>query len=84
MKALIVEDDRQIIEAISLIFQLRWPDARILSTNNGSEAAPIVKKESPDVVILDLILPDTDGTEVLKELRAFSNVPVVIVTVRDD
>lgn len=84
MKALIVEDEPQTIEAVSLIFKLRWPGVELLSTTKGSEAAPIMEKESPDVVILDLGLPDVDGTEVLKEIRAFSDVPIIIVTARGD
>jgi len=84
MKALIVEDEPQTVEAVSLIFKLRWPEVEVLSTTSGSEAAPMVEKESPDVVILDLGLPDVDGIEVLKEIRAFSDVPIVIVTARGD
>ena len=84
MKALVVEDEAQTIEAISLIFKLRWPEVELLSTTKGSEAAPMVEKESPDVVILDLGLPDVDGTEVLKEIRAFSDVPIIILTARYD
>ena len=84
MRALIVEDEPQTIEAVSLIFKLRWPEIELLSTTKGSEAAPMVEKKSPDVVILDLGLPDVDGMEVLKEIRAFSNVPLIIVTARDD
>ena len=84
MKALIVEDEPQTIEAISLIFKLRWPEVELLSTTKGSEAASMVEKESPDVVILDLGLPDMDGIEILKEIRAFSDVPVIIVTARGD
>lgn len=84
MKALIVEDDPQTIEAVSLIFKLRWHEVELLSTTKGSEAAPMVEKESPDVVILDLGLPDVDGMEVLKEIRAFSDVTVIIITARGD
>lgn len=84
MRALIVEDDPQTIEAISLIFKLRWPEAELLSTTRGSEVALMVERKSPDVVILDLGLPDIDGIEALKEIRAFSNVPVIIVTARGD
>ncbi len=84
MKVLVVEDDLQTIEAISLIFKLRWPEAEVVSTTKGSEAASVVERESPDVVILDLGLPDIDGIEALKEVRAFSNVPVIIVTARSD
>ena len=84
MKALIVEDDLQTLEAISLIFKLRWPEAELLPATSGSEVLTMVRKESPDLVILDLGLPDVDGIEVLKEIRAVSRVPVVIVTARGD
>lgn len=84
MKALIVEDNPQTLEAICLIFKLRWPEVELLSTDKGADAPLIVEKEAPDIVILDLRLPDTDGIEVLKEIRAFSDVPVVIVTAQDD
>jgi len=84
VKALIVEDDPQTLEAILLIFKLRWPELEPLSTSQGSEAALIVEKEAPDIVILDLGLPDMSGLEALKEIRAFSDVPLVIITARDD
>ena len=84
MKALIIEDDLQTLEAISLIFKFRWPEAELSSATRGSEVLTMVREESPDVVILDLGLPDVDGIEVLKGIRAFSHVPVVIVTARSD
>ncbi|MDY7019531.1 MAG: response regulator transcription factor [Chloroflexota bacterium] len=84
MKAFIVEDDLETTEAISLIFKLRWPEVEFFSTTKGSEVALMVEKETPDVIILDLGLPDIDGIEVLKEIREFSNVPIIIVTARGD
>ena len=84
MKTLIVEDDAQTVEAVSLIFKLRWPGAELISTDKGTEAATMVEEEHPDIVILDLGLPDMDGADVLKEIRVFSNVPVIIVTGRGD
>jgi len=84
MKVLIVEDDPQTIEAVGLIFKLKWPQAEAISTRKGTEAAAIVEKEKPDVVMLDLGLPDMNGFDVLKEIRTFSNVPVLIVTGHSD
>ncbi len=84
MKILIVEDDPQTIEAVGLIFKLKWPQAEAISTRKGSEAAAMVEKEKPDVVMLDLGLPDMSGLDVLKEIRTFSNVPVLIVTGHSD
>ncbi len=82
MKVLLIEDDPATVESVSLAFELRWPDTTFLSTGKGGEAAELVEKESPDVVILDLGLPDIDGMEVLHEIRQFSDIPVVILTGR--
>jgi len=84
MKLLIFEDDQEIIEAISLDFQIRWPEAQIVSTHSGSRGIELVEEETPDVIILDLGLPDMNGFEVLKAIRQFSRIPILVVTVRGD
>jgi two-component system KDP operon response regulator KdpE len=83
-KILIIEDSPEIVEAIDLTIGIRWPSAEILKTGSGTEALEMVEKEKPEIVILDLGLPDLNGFEVLKQLRAFSQVPVIILTVRSD
>ncbi len=82
MRVLIIEDDSEIVEIISLAFQIRWPEAKTVSTNLGEKGIELVETEAPDVVILDLGLPDISGFEVLRQIRLFSRVPIVIVTVR--
>ena len=82
MKLLIVEDDEEIVEAISLGFQIRWPKAKIVSTRYGKKGIELVESEQPDIVILDLGLPDINGFDVLRKIRQFSEVPIIIVTVR--
>ncbi len=84
MKVLLIEDDREIIEAISLAFQIRWPEAKIISTRLGQKGVELVESEAPDLVILDLGLPDINGFEVLRQIRLFSRVPIIILTVRSD
>jgi len=84
MKVLVIENDRGIVEAISLAFQIRWPEARLISTNLGEEGLELVETEKPDVVILDLGLDDISGFDVLKQVRLFSSVPILILTVRAD
>jgi len=84
LKVLIIEDAPDIVETISLCFELRWPGVKVISTPEGSKGLTLVETESPDVIILDLGLPDMDGLEVLKDVRSFSNVPIIIVTVRGD
>jgi len=84
VKALIIEDAPDIIETISLCFELRWPEVEVISTAEGNKGLTLAETESPDIIILDLGLPDSDGFEVLKNIRSFSNVPIIIVTVRGD
>jgi len=84
MKIVIIEDAADIVEVVSLCFELRWPGSEITSTAEGKRGLELIEKESPDMVILDLGLPDIDGFEVLKDIRRFSNVPVIILTARTE
>lgn len=84
MKILLVEDDEGVRTAIDLLFNMRWPDARVLTTHSGNTALSMVTGESPDAIILDLGLPDISGFEVLRQLRHFSSVPVIILTARKE
>jgi len=84
MKILIIEDNKETVETINLALKIRWPEARLISTGLGKKGVELVEIESPDVVLLDLGLPDVTGFEVLKEMRSFSKVPIIIATVRAD
>jgi DNA-binding response OmpR family regulator len=84
MKVLVIEDDKSIINAVSVAFEFRWPDVSIVSATYGKEGLQAAKKESPDVIILDINLPDMSGFDVLKSIREFSAVPVIILTVRSE
>ncbi len=84
MKVLMIDDDPNIIETVSLGLQLRWPEAELVSAQLGEKGIEMVKSEAPEIVILDLGLPDISGFEVLKRVRSFSNVPIIILTVRGE
>jgi two-component system response regulator VicR len=84
MKVLLIEDSKEIQEAIALIFELHWPDAQVIVTGEGSDGISMTETESPDILILDLGLPDIDGFKVLKEVRDFSDIPIIILTVRGE
>ncbi len=84
MKVLIIEDDREIVEIITLAFEIRWPGVTLVNTHLGNKGVELVESENPDVIILDLGLPDTNGFDVLKEIRSFSDTPVMILTVRGE
>jgi len=81
---LFIEDNIEIQEATRLIFELHWPEAEIILASEGAEGLDLMKSESPDLVILDLGLPDMDGMKVLRDIRSFSEVPVVVLTVRGE
>ena len=84
MKVLIIEDDHEIVESVRLCFQIRWPEAELLTASEGQKGLDLAKGESPDLVVLDLGLPDIGGLDVLKEIRGSSNVPLIILTARGD
>ncbi|MFH1382801.1 MAG: response regulator transcription factor [Chloroflexota bacterium] len=84
MKVVIVEDEKSIIDAVNVAFEFRWPEVSLLAAKAGKEGINLIKKEHPDIVILDINLPDMSGFDVLKEVRSFSSVPVIILTVRSD
>jgi len=83
MKVAVIDDSPDIKEVVSICFQLRWPNCGIVSAENGQSGLKLVEDEEPDVVILDLGLPDIDGLQVLRDIRRFTQIPVIILTVRD-
>lgn len=83
MKILIIEDSPEVVNSLQLCLKVSMPEAELVSTGEGVKGVELVETESPDIVILDLGLPDIDGTEALKDIRRFSNVPVIILTIRD-
>ena len=84
MKILIIEDDDVIVENVALTLKVGWQEAELISACLGEEGIEMVGSEAPDLVILDLGLPDMDGFDVLKQIRLYSEVPVIILTVRED
>lgn len=84
MKILVVDDAPEVIEAVTVSFTLQWRETDILGADNGETALDLVEREHPDLVLLDIAMPGMDGFEVLRQLRAFSDVPVIMLTARDD
>jgi DNA-binding response OmpR family regulator len=84
LKVLVIEDNPEIVRTISLCFRLNWQGAQVLSAGEGNKGLQLLQSDPPEIVILDLGLPDMHGLEVLKGIRQLSNVPVIILTVRDD
>ena len=78
----IIEDDARIREALGRMLSDRGHAVRSAST--GMAGLQQVIDDPPDLVVLDLGLPDIDGAEVLKMIRAVSSVPIIVATARDD
>jgi DNA-binding response OmpR family regulator len=81
---LVVDDAPEVVESVRLGFAVQWREVDVLSAGTGQQALELVERESPDLVLLDVGLPDMDGFKVLEDLRFFSDVPVVMLTARDD
>lgn len=85
MKVLLVEDSTEIIDIVAVTLKLRWPNVELISSVLGKEGIELAIKELPDIVLLDLGLPDIDGFQVLRSIRDFSSeIPVAILTVRGE
>ncbi len=82
MQILVVEDDLIIVDFLKTVLRVGMPNASVTSTHLGQRGVELVEKNRPDIVILDLGLPDISGFDVLKQIRAFSKVPVLILSVR--
>jgi DNA-binding response OmpR family regulator len=84
VNVLVVDDAPEVVDSVRFGFAVQWREVDLLSAGTGKEALELVERESPDLVLLDVGLPDMDGFKVLEELRFFSDVPVIMLTARDD
>ena len=84
MRILVVDDEPDLVESVRLGFDLQWREVEVLGAHDAETALDLVERETPDIVLLDIGLPGRDGFDVLRELRDFSDVPVVMLTARDD
>ena len=82
MKVMIIEDSPEVVEAVSLCLQLRWPETEVTVSAEGGRGVESIRTDPFDILILDINLPDMDGFKVLQEVRSFTNIPVIMLTVR--
>ncbi|MGD8998418.1 MAG: response regulator, partial [Anaerolineae bacterium] len=81
-KVLVVEDEPTLVETLE--YNLSRQDYEVLTAMDGHKALEIARKERPDVVVLDLMLPGIDGVEVCRILRQEMSVPILMLTARDE
>ena len=79
-KVLVVEDEQNISNFISTV--LTANDFDVLVAQTGAEAVSMITSHCPDLIILDLGLPDMDGINILKEVRSWSSLPIIVVSAR--
>lgn len=79
---LVVEDDRPVRNLI--VTTLKSHDYRYLTAENGKGAIMEASSHNPDIVLLDLGLPDIDGTEVITNIRGWSNMPIIVISARSE
>jgi DNA-binding response OmpR family regulator len=81
-KILVIDDDTAITELMSMLLKTHGFD--VITTNIGAEGVELARKNEPSVVLLDLMMPDMDGWQVCKAIRAFSNIPILILSAIND
>ncbi len=81
-KILIVDDEPALVKVFSI--KLRVSGYEVITALNGQEALDLIKAEHPDIVLLDVIMPGMDGFEVLRKLRSFSKLPVIVFSARPE
>jgi two-component system KDP operon response regulator KdpE len=84
MKILIVDDDRHILDALTVGFQLQWQDATVIPASTGEAGLQAFLEHDPDVVLLDVSMPGMSGFDVLRQIRRVSDVPVLMLTARGE
>ncbi|HMZ08924.1 MAG TPA: response regulator [Anaerolineales bacterium] len=81
-KVLVIDDDMAITDLMSML--LKTHGFEVMTTNNGADGVRMVQESSPNVVLLDLMMPEMDGWQVCKAIRNFSNTPILILSAIND
>ena len=83
MKLLIIDSDPEAVELVEVTLGMTWPEVTRLSASSGDAGIDAVDSEGPNLVVLEVDLPDIDGFRVCREIRRFSDVPIIMLTERD-
>lgn len=81
-RILLVDDEPAVIELLA--YNLRKSHFEVLTAVDGRQALQLARSATPDLIVLDLMLPELDGLDVCRELRRVSQVPIIMLTARDD
>jgi DNA-binding response OmpR family regulator len=78
LNLLIIDDDSAVTELLSLLLKMQGLD--VITANGGIDGVTLAREKKPDLILLDLMMPDMDGWAVCREVRSFSNVPILILS----
>lgn len=78
---LVIDDEAQLVRAVRTILESRGYE--VMSAETGADAMDRLLERSPDLIVLDLTLPDIDGLELLQRLRGFTELPILVLSARD-
>jgi DNA-binding response OmpR family regulator len=81
MNILVIDDDPAMTDLLKLL--LRPTNSNVIAANTGKDGLAIIKQSMPDIILLDLMMPEMDGWQVSKEIRTFSLVPILILSALD-
>jgi len=81
-KILVIDDDSAVTDLLSVLLQSNGFE--VLATNSSTEGMNIARQDPPDLIILDLMMPEMDGWEVCRAVRAFSQVPIIVLSALND
>jgi DNA-binding response OmpR family regulator len=81
MKVLIIDDDPAMTELLCLL--LKPATTEVFTANSGLEGLNLIREKAPDIIILDLMMPEMDGYQVCQQIRAFSIVPILVLSALD-
>jgi DNA-binding response OmpR family regulator len=81
-KILVIDDDTAVTDLLSVL--LRSQGFEVLATNNSTDGVGYARQDQPELIILDLMMPEMDGWEVCRAVRAFSQVPIIVLSALND
>ena len=82
MKILVVDDEELLVKGIR--FNLQNDGYEVITGFNGAEAVRLAQSEQPDLVVLDIMMPEMDGLTACRHIREFSNIPIILLTAKAD
>jgi DNA-binding response OmpR family regulator len=81
-RILVIDDDNAVTDLLSVLLRSQGFD--VMATNNSAEGLQSARSTEPDLIILDLMMPEMDGWEVCRAVRAFSQVPIIVLSALND